>query len=70
MVSGFTAGLNTSALTCGGTSGSYIDVSWPDGNTYPGSRVQVTVVYVYDPFFSILPLQVNLGSTSEGYIMY
>jgi Flp pilus assembly protein TadG len=69
-VTSFTTGLNTSAFTCGGGSGSYIDVTWPDGNSYPGSRVQVTVVYVYDPFFSILPLQVNLGSTSIGYIMY
>ncbi len=37
--------LNTAALTCGGTSGSRIAVSWPDGDKKPGSRVQVTVVY-------------------------
>ena len=70
VVTSFTAGLNTAALTCGGIAGSRIAVSWPDGNTKPGSRVQVTVVYRYDPFFSILPLKVNLGSTTEGYIMY
>lgn len=61
--------MNTAALTCGGTSGSRIAVSWPDGNKDPGSRVQVTVVYHYDPFF-VLPLGVNLGSTTWGYIMY
>lgn len=70
VVTRYTAGLNTAALTCGGTSGSRIQVSYPDGSTTPGSRVQVTVVYTYDPFFTVLPLAVNLGTTTEGYIMY
>lgn len=70
VVTNYTAALNTGALTCGGSSGSRIAVSWPDGASVPGSRVQVTVVYVYDPFFSVLPLKVHLGTTTEGYIMY
>jgi Flp pilus assembly protein TadG len=70
VVTSYTTGLNNSAFTCGGSSGSYIAVTWPDGDNQPGSRVQVTVGYLYDPFFSTLPLNVNLGSTAEGYIMY
>jgi Flp pilus assembly protein TadG len=70
VVTSYTAGLNTSAFSCGGSTGSYIAVAWPDGNNQPGSRVQVTVVYHYDPFFKALPLKVNLGSTTEAYIMY
>jgi Flp pilus assembly protein TadG len=70
IITQYTSGLNKSALICGGSSGSRISVTWPDGNTQPGSRVQVTVVYKYDPFFSILPLGVNLGTTTQGYINY
>lgn len=70
VVTQYASGLDNSALACGGTSGSRIAVTWPDGNTQPGSRVQVTVVYKYDPFFSILPLGVKLGTTTQGYINY
>jgi Flp pilus assembly protein TadG len=62
--------LNTANLTCGGTSGGRIVVNWLDGSDTPGSRVQVTMVYPYDPFMSVLPLHVNLGSTSTGVITY
>ena len=44
-------------------------VSYPDGNNAPGSRVIVSIVYPYDPF-SVLPLHVNLGSTTEGIICF
>ena len=35
----------------------------------PGSTVSVTVTYPYDPF-TILPLTVTLGSTSQGVITF
>lgn len=35
----------------------------------PGSTVSVTVTYPYDPF-TVLPLTVTLGSTSEGIITF
>jgi len=53
--------LNTARLTT--------TVSYPDGTNTPGSRVNVTVVYPYDPF-SLLPLHINLGSTSQGIICF
>ena len=47
-----------------------ITVTYPDGNSNaPGSRVTVRVVYSYDPF-TILPLRVPLGSTTEGIITF
>ncbi|MFN7998307.1 MAG: TadE/TadG family type IV pilus assembly protein [Bryobacteraceae bacterium] len=55
------APLNTANLT--------ITVTYPDAATTPGSRVDVKVVYPYDPF-TILPLNVNLGSVSEGIITF
>lgn len=39
-------------------------------NTNPGSKVDITVKYVYDPFTSYFPLSVTLGTTSEGIIAY
>lgn len=56
------AGLvNTSRLS--------ITVNYPDGNNAPGSRIRITIGYPYDPF-TVLPLGVNLGSTSEGVISF
>jgi Flp pilus assembly protein TadG len=72
VVTSYTSALKTAALTCSATSGgsgSRIEVTWPDGDKKPGSRVVVTVVYNYDPF-TVLPLGVNLGTTTEGMIMY
>ena len=47
-------------------------VAYPDiyPENDPGKRVNVTVVYPYDPFTSILPLRVNLASTSQGIIVF
>ncbi|MEO8028277.1 MAG: TadE family protein [Bryobacteraceae bacterium] len=45
------------------------NVTYPDGTNTPGSRVVVTVTYPYDPFV-VLPLRVNLGSTTEGVICF
>ena len=47
-----------------------ITVNYPDatGNA-PGSHVQVTVVYPYDPF-TFLPLRVRLGTTTQGVITF
>jgi Flp pilus assembly protein TadG len=40
-------------------------------NTQPGSTVQITVSYPYDPFITYFPgLQVTLSSTSDGVITY
>ena len=44
-------------------------ITYPDGNNAPGSRIVVSVTYPYDPF-SVLPLHVNLGSTTEGIICF
>ncbi|MEO5926632.1 MAG: TadE family protein [Bryobacteraceae bacterium] len=44
-------------------------VTYPDGNNSPGSRVMVTVRYPYDPFM-VLPLNVNLSSTTEGVVCF
>jgi Flp pilus assembly protein TadG len=46
-----------------------INVSYPDGNSDPGSRVVVTLSYPYDPF-TVLPLGVDLRSTTEGVITF
>ena len=46
-----------------------VTVTYPDASNTPGSRVDVKVVYAYDPL-TALPLSVNLGSTSEGVITY
>jgi Flp pilus assembly protein TadG len=47
-----------------------ITVTYPDGglNT-PGSRVTVQVRYPYDPF-TVLPLEVTLGSETTGVITF
>jgi Flp pilus assembly protein TadG len=64
------ATINTALLVCGATTGGRIAVSWPDGAEQAGYRVQVTVVYPYNPMFGLIPLNVNLGSTTEEYIMF
>ena len=61
--------LDTRRLACGATSGGRVRVTWPDGVNDPGSRVVVTVVYPYDPF-TVLPLNVPLGTTTEGVITF
>lgn len=52
--------LKTSALN--------ISVSYPTNNK-PGSKVIVTVTYPYDPF-TVLPLSVNLRSSTQGIIVF
>jgi len=44
----------------------------PDGATKPGSRVDVTVSYTYDPLVSYFgsKLNVPMGATSEGVIVF
>jgi Flp pilus assembly protein TadG len=56
--------INTSNLTT--------SVSFPDSATIPGSRVTVTVSYTYDPMVSYFSskLNVNMGSTSQGVIVF
>jgi Flp pilus assembly protein TadG len=46
-----------------------ITVAYPDAANSARSRVNVTVIYPYDPF-TVLPLHVNLGTTSQGVIAY
>jgi Flp pilus assembly protein TadG len=36
----------------------------------PGTKVDMTVTYTYDPLTSYFPLSVTLSSTSEGIITY
>ncbi|MEX2260527.1 MAG: TadE/TadG family type IV pilus assembly protein [Bryobacteraceae bacterium] len=47
-----------------------VNVSYPDGNNNPGSRVIVSVVYPYDPLTSLFPVSVNLNSVTEGRIAF
>ena len=47
-----------------------VTVAYPDGFNTPGFRVRVTVSYNYDPFSTMLPLRVNLGSKTEGIIAF
>jgi Flp pilus assembly protein TadG len=49
-----------------------VNVTYPDGNNAAGSRVDVSVSYVYDPllgYFSSI-LNKTLSSTSEGVITF
>ena len=46
-----------------------ITVDYPDSSNSARNRVNVTVIYPYDPF-SVLPLHINLGTTSQGVITY
>jgi Flp pilus assembly protein TadG len=54
--------LNTNALE--------ITVNYPNASNVPGRPVSVKVIYPYDPFTSILPLRVRLGSGTQGVIVY
>lgn len=56
--------INTSNVTT--------SVSFPDSSTAAGSRVAVTVSYTYDPLVSWFnsKLRVNMGSTSQGVIVF
>ena len=47
-----------------------ITVTYPDTLNTPGSRVAVTVTYLYDPFTTFLPLRINLGSKTQGVIAF
>ncbi len=46
-----------------------ITVTYPNTLNDPGNPVTVKVVYPYDPF-TVLPLGVRLGSTTEGIITF
>jgi Flp pilus assembly protein TadG len=46
-----------------------VQVTYPSGSNASGLPVVVTVVYPYDPF-TVLPLGVNLRSTTRGIIVY
>ncbi len=64
---GLMAGSALPAACAPGTPG--ICVTYPDGSNAPGSRVQIRVLYPYLPF-SILPMRVNLGATTQGVIAF
>lgn len=61
--------LDTSKLPCAASPGTGIYVTYPNGTSDPGNPVTVTVVYPYDPF-TVLPLGVRLGSTTQGVITF
>jgi hypothetical protein len=44
-------------------------VSYPDASNVPGSRVTVTTGYAYDPW-AVVPLNVPLGTTTQGVITF
>ena len=46
-----------------------VTVSYPDASNAPGSRVTVTTRYAYDPWV-VLPLNVPLGTTTQGVITF
>ncbi len=46
-----------------------VTVTYPDASNNPGSRVSVKAVYLYDPF-TILPLHMSLGTTTQGIITF
>ncbi len=54
--------LNTSSLI--------VTVDYPGASNAPGQLVSVTVIYPYDPLTAYFPLQVRLGSTSQGVIAF
>jgi len=47
-----------------------ITVNYPGASNAPGQRVSVTVIYPYDPLTTYFPLQVRLGSMSQGVIAF
>ncbi|SRR5260221_164132 len=49
-----------------------VTVTYPDifPQNDPGKRVNVTAVYPYDPFTTFLPLRFNLGTTTQGIIVF
>jgi Flp pilus assembly protein TadG len=52
-------------------SGNNISVTYPDGNSNsPGSRVQVTVRYPYQPIFGLRWASVTISANSVGRIMF
>jgi len=46
-----------------------VTVSYPDTTNSPGSRVTVKTVYTYDPWV-VLPLNIPLGTTTQGVITF
>jgi Flp pilus assembly protein TadG len=47
-----------------------VTVQYPGASNSPGQVVNVTAVYVYDPLTQLIPLNVHLGSTTQGVIEY
>jgi TadE-like protein len=52
------------------TSNLIITIAYPGGSNAPGQPVSVAVVYPYDPLTTYFPLQVRLGSMSQGVIAF
>jgi len=53
-----------------GTSNMTVNACYTDGNNQPGSAVQVTVSYPYEPFFGLGWPTVNVYANSAGRIMF
>jgi hypothetical protein len=47
-----------------------VSVKYTNSLNDPGNPVVVSVSYTYDPFFTLLPLRVPLGSTTKGIITF
>jgi Flp pilus assembly protein TadG len=58
------------ALSLHNTSSMSIDACYPDGDNKPGSAVQVTVSYPYQPLFGLRWASVTVSANSVGRIMF
>lgn len=47
-----------------------INVTYPGSSNAPGQKVNVSVVYPYDPLVTYFPATLRLGSASQGVILY
>ncbi len=47
-----------------------ISVTYPGSSNAPGQKVNVSVVYPYDPLVTYFPATLRLGSASQGVILY
>jgi Flp pilus assembly protein TadG len=58
------------ALSLHNTSSMSINACYPDGDNKPGSAVQVTVSYPYQPLFGLRWASVTVSANSVGRIMF
>ena len=47
-----------------------VSITYPGSSNAPGQIVNVSVVYPYDPLITYFPLNIRLGSASQGVIQF